>query len=101
VFKITQHSRDKELLKGLIKFFNCGRIEKRKTKAYDFTITSLKDLNDKFIPIIIKYPIIVYKDICFKQFCKAIYLMKIKSHLTKQGLLKLIKIKCNMKTQND
>ncbi len=48
VFKLTQHSCDILLLKGLTKFFNCGRIEYRKDgEGCDFTVNSLKDFEER------------------------------------------------------
>jgi hypothetical protein len=43
VFKITQHYRDILLLKGIVDFFNCGRVKLRNIKqGCDFTVNSLK-----------------------------------------------------------
>ena len=57
VFKITQHSRDVELLLGIEKYFAFGRVEKRSTDACDFSVNSFKDLDDKIIPFFLKYPL--------------------------------------------
>ena len=51
VFQITQHSRDVELMKSLISFFNCGRYAFRPNKNHgDFLVTTFSDVNDKIIP---------------------------------------------------
>jgi len=50
VFKITQHYRDIELLKNISNYLGCGRVEKRKSKACDFTVTSFKSFDEKIIP---------------------------------------------------
>ena len=98
VFKITQHYRDKELLRGITEYFNCGRIEKRKTEAYDFTVNSLKDLYDKIIPFFIMFPLQGSKLLNFQDFNKIVDIMKIKGHLTKKGLQKIKNIKATMNT---
>ena len=46
VFQLTQHSRDQELMKSLIEYFNCGQIYKR-LKAFDYKVTKLSDLTTK------------------------------------------------------
>ena len=50
VFKLTQHSRDVELLKGIADFPKCGRVENRREEACDFTVNSLKSFEDIIIP---------------------------------------------------
>ena len=37
VFKITQHNRDKKLLKIISEFFDCGRIDKRKKSLWFYS----------------------------------------------------------------
>ena len=99
VFKITQHSRDFQLLKNIALFFDCGRIEKRTTKACDFTVNKLDDLHEKIIPFLLKYPLHSSKSLNFKDFCRVILIMKTKGHLTKQGLDEIKIIKAGMNTK--
>lgn len=50
VFRLTQHSRDEQLLKSLINYLNCGRLDKRPGKdAVCFIIIKLKDILNKII----------------------------------------------------
>jgi len=98
VFKITQHSRDVELLKGIEKFFACGRVEKRSTNACDFTVNSLKDFDNKIVPFFLKYPLHGSKFSNFKDFNKIIQIMKVKGHLKKEGLEIIQNIKAGMNT---
>jgi hypothetical protein len=98
VFKITQHSRDVELLKGIEKFFACGRVEKRSTNACDFTVNSLKDFEKKIVPFFLKYPLQGSKLSNFKDFNKVIHIMKVKGHLKKEGLETIKNIKIGMNT---
>lgn len=99
VFKITQHFRDIELLETIKDYFCCGRIEKRNIKACDFTVTSIKDLNDKIIPFFSKFPIQSSKALNYQDFYKVIEMMKAKDHLTKKGLNNIKAIKANMNTR--
>ena len=98
VFKITQHSRDMELLIGIKDFFECGRVEKRNKDACDFTVNRLKDFELKIIPFFLKYPLKGSKVLNFKDLNKVVNIMKIKGHLTKKGLKTILDIKYNMNT---
>ena len=98
VFKITQHSRDIELLKGIEKFFSCGRVEKRSTNACDFTVNSLKDFDNKIVPFFLKYPLQGSKFSNFKDFNKIVQIMKVKGHLNREGLETIKSIKVGMNT---
>lgn len=52
-FIITQHSRDKQLMKYLVTYLGCGRYEARSkdknTQAGDFVVTKLSDITEKII----------------------------------------------------
>lgn len=98
VFKITQHSRDIELLKGIENFFSCGRVEKRNTKACDFTVSSLEAFDKKIIPFFHKFPLQGSKFMNFQDFNEVVKIMKTKGHLTKEGLEKIKNIKAGMNT---
>ena len=97
VFKLTQHSRDILLLKGIVNFFNCGRVELRKNKqGCDFTVNSLSAFEDIIIPFFLKYPLLGSKLLNFKDFIKVFKIIKAKEHLTKEGMSKIKEIKSNM-----
>lgn len=96
VFKITQHSRDRELLKGIADYFSCGRVENRKGEACDFTVNSFKSFYEIIIPFFIKYPIEGSKLLNFQDFKEVVEIMKVKGHLTPEGINKIKQIKANM-----
>lgn len=98
VFKITQHSRDINLLKMIARFFDCGRVEKRNGKACDFTVNSFKDIKYKILPFFLQYPLIGSKSFNFKDFNKVVNIMESKEHLTEEGLKKIKSIKVCMNT---
>lgn len=98
--KITQHTRDIELMQSLVKFFGCGLIEKRlNSNVCDFIVYSHKDIWEKIIPFFEKYPIqgVKYED--FMDFCKVALLIKNKAHLTQQGIEEILNIKSRMNTK--
>lgn len=95
-FSVTQHSRDKELLYGILKFFDCGRVANRSGECCDFRVNSLKELDEKVIPFFLKYPLPGSKSLNFHDFKKVLEMMKNKEHLTENGLITIQKIKAGM-----
>jgi LAGLIDADG endonuclease len=94
---LTQHSRDILLLKGIVDFFNCGRVELRNNKqGCDFTVNSFSAFENKIIPFFLKYPMQGSKLLNFKDFIKVVEIIKAKEHLTEQGMNKIKEIKSNM-----
>ena len=79
-------------------FLACARIEKRKKEACDFTVNSFKAFELKIIPFFLTYPLQGSKSLDFKDFNKVINIMKVKGHLTEQGLKKIKDIKAGMNT---
>lgn len=98
VFKITQHSRDIQLLELIKNFFGCGRIEKRAGFAADFTVTSRSSLESKILTFFNKYPLLGSKLLNLKDFNEAFKIMEAKGHLTEEGLNKIRVIKAGMNT---
>lgn len=96
VLKITQHSRDRELLKKIKDYFSCGRVENRKTEACDFTVNSFKSFNEIIIPFFEKYEIEGIKHTNYEYFKEVVEIMKVKEHLTYEGLERIKEIKSNM-----
>ena len=84
-------------MQSLIKYFNCGRVYKKKDAFY-FKVTKLSDLNEKIIPFFVKYPIQGVKSKDFKDFCKVTELILNKAHLTSEGLQLIRQIKTGMNT---
>lgn len=101
VFKITQHYRDIELLKSISNYLGCGRVEKRKSKACDFAVTSFKSFDEKIIPFFFLNPLYGSKSLELNSFKEAFLIMKNKEHLEVQGLEKLKNIKNSMNTKRE
>ena len=95
LFKISQHERDKELMKSFIDYFNCGSISKNSTWI-DYTVVKQEDLLLKIIPFFDKYQIVGVKHQDFLDFKKVAELIRVKDHLTTSGLNKIKLIKEGM-----
>lgn len=96
IFQLTQNSRDEQLMRILINYFNCGNVYKKGERGIDFKVTKFDDLIDKIIPFLQKYQVIGVKSKDFADFCKAAELIKNKDHLTTSGLDQIRKIKSGM-----
>ena len=68
-FQVTQHMRDEQLIRSLIKYFECGNIQKN-AENFDFRVTKFDDIVNKIIPFLKKYPILGVKALDFSDFCK-------------------------------
>ena len=82
IFKLTQHFRDENLMKSLIKYFECGYIEKYKSgniNWVDFRVTKFDDIANKIIPFFQKHLIQGVKAKDFANWCKVAELMKEKN----------------------
>jgi hypothetical protein len=98
-FTITQNSRDEQLMRSLIDFFNCGHLNKKNNNCFNFTVRKFTDLETKIIPFFIKFPILGVKLLNFQDFIKASKLINNKEHLTIEGLKKISEIKKSMNTK--
>jgi hypothetical protein len=98
-YNITQHSIDKVFMNSLVKFWGCGKVFLRfRENKVDFQILKLKDLSDIVIPLFKNMPLQGAKSKDFADFCKAVDIMKVKGHLTNEGLDQLRKLKVGMNT---
>jgi hypothetical protein len=101
-FKVTQHSREAQLMKSLIEYLGCGRYEVRPNGfAGDFIVSKFTDINEKIIPFFNLYSPQGVKSLDFAAFCKAVVLMKDKLHLTPLGLEQIKCIKSEMNRKRD
>ena len=100
VFNLSQHSRDEQLLRRLIKFFKCGNIYKNRD-GYSFIVSKFKDIYFNIIPFFMKYSIHGVKALDFRDFCLLASIIKDKKHLTKDGLDKIKKIKSGMNRERN
>lgn len=94
-YVVTQHSRDRELLEGLVGYLGCGRYSKRK-EAGDFKVLSIADINEKIVPFFSEYQLQGIKSLNFADFRSVAQIMGNKGHLTKEGLELIQEIKMGM-----
>ena len=96
-FTLTQHHRDVELLRSIIKELGCGRIVVRpNVSTVELEVTKLSHLTEVIIPLFSKYSLHGDKINDFNDFKKVAMLMKNKSHLTPEGIEEIMRIKLGM-----
>lgn len=97
-FSLAQSLRDGLLIKHLVQYLGCGNYSERFTQGAicTFSVSKLKDLDEKIIPFFDKYPIEGSKFLDYQDFKKAVILIKDKAHLTSEGLDKIRQFKSGM-----
>ncbi len=99
-FTLTQHNRDLYLISKIKEYLACGQIYKTATTSIlQFSISKFTDILDKIIappPFFGNYPLQGSKSQDYADFCKIVNLIKIKAHLTKEGVDEIKKIKSGM-----
>jgi len=99
VFKITQHTRDTELLKEFVNYFNCGRYSLSSPEAGDYVVTKFHDIYTKIIPFFNKYTLKGSKFLDFYDLNRAAELIMNKAHLTSEGFEAIKQIKSGTNKQ--
>ena len=61
-----------------------------------FIVSKFSEIFEKILPFFKKYPIVGIKSEDFMDFCEVVNMMKVKVHLTQDGLNKIQKIKVGM-----
>ena len=97
IFKLTQHVKDKQLMKSLIKYFDCGNTNYERN-VINYKVTKFGDIIQKIIPFFKKYKIPGVKSQDFADWCKVAEMMRQKKHLTSEGLENIKQIKAGMNT---
>ena len=101
VFRIKLHLKDEELLKEVQAFFvspqgiGVGKISRGKDYC-EYMITSLRDIVKVIIPHFDNYPLITQKASDYLLFKRIIDLMKLKEHLTSEGLKNIVLLKSSL-----
>ena len=95
VFQLTQHVRDEQLMRSFIDYFNCGNICKSR-ESFVYRVEKFSDIENKIIPFFNKYQIQGVKHLDYLDFCKAVDIIKVKGHTTKEGLEQIKEIKTGM-----
>jgi hypothetical protein len=96
-FSISQHFRDKILLKNFVNYLGCGRsYESKNLNETYYLVTLFSDIIEKILPFFEKYPLLGCKKKDYIDFVNVAKLIKSKDHLTSVELDKILKIKSNM-----
>ena len=95
VFQITQHSRDRVLMKSIVDYLGCGRIRERGDYV-DVIFSKFSDNLNIIIPMFREHPILGTKALDFEDWQKVSNLMHNKVHLTSEGLEQIRLIKSGM-----
>jgi hypothetical protein len=100
MFSISQHSRDASLLRSICDLLGCGVYYPRSNREEgNFTVAKFSDIEQKIIPFFKNYPLHGVKSLDYSDFCKAVEIIKVKEHLTEEGLAEIEKIKSGMNTK--
>lgn len=101
VFKITQDRKNISLLESFTDVFTVGKIYKQSptVRVLDFIISGFADITKYVIPFFQAHPLEGAKKNDFEDFIKVADLMKIKSHLNKNGLEQIRLIKSGMNSK--
>ena len=96
-FKLTQHSRDEELMKSIVEYLGCGSYYPSSTKDIGvFIVSKFTDNLNKIIPFFDENSIIGIKSLNFADFKRVAEIIKNKAHLTSEGLDQIEKIKAGI-----
>lgn len=94
---LTQDSRDLELMKKLAITLSCGVVYQHSgSSVIRLTVTKSKDLFGKIIPLLKTHELQGIKKLDFEDFCKVAEIVKVKRHLTKEGLEEIFQIQAGM-----
>lgn len=99
IFKISLHNKDLKILEALQRTWGVGKIYKHSANASEYRVSSLKNLRI-IIDHFDKYPLLTQKLSDYLLFKQSVLLIEKKSHLTMEGLLKLVGIKASFAGQN-
>ena len=94
-FILTQHLRDKDLLESIICTIGCGRYI-TKPGYGEIIVEKFSDVYGKILPIFEEFKLQGIKSKEFEDFKKAALIIKDKTHLTREGLDEVKKIKGRM-----
>jgi|SRR6186713_2232690 len=103
-FKLTQHSRDEQLMKNIQAYLDAtrGKYSPSSISEHgDILVWRFMDIVEKIIPLFSKYPIMGVKLKDFQDFCLVAELIKENKHLSLEGLEQIRNIKAGMNKGRD
>jgi hypothetical protein len=100
IFEIELREDDKPILCEIQKSLDCGNIYRLDYERYakwhphvKLKVSNFADISTKIIPFFKRYPPQAKKRLQFDQFCEAAELIKLKQHLTLEGVIKIRALK--------
>ena len=106
-FHIKMQEKDKNLLEKVRNTMRCGEVYFQKeqranhTQCYRYTVSAQRDIFNKIIPFFQQYRLqSASKRKSFKMFCQIANFLKMRKHLTRNGIrrIRAIKVRMNRKT---
>ena len=94
-FVVVQHSRDKQILMALKRFFGAGVVRQNHEDRDCLRIRKLSALV-KVCDFFLKHPLKTKKNVDFRKFRKIVLQMTQKQHLRQDGLVEIIDIAMEM-----
>jgi hypothetical protein len=95
IFTIVLHKKDYAILEQIKHTLMVGEVTFKGDNEVSYRVESIKEL-EKVIDHFDKYPLISVKQSDYIIFKQCLSLMKMKEHLTKRGLLKIISLKTSL-----
>lgn len=96
---MSQHIRDERLFLRLASYLECGKVYLRNNntrQAVEFSVLNFTENVEKIIPLFRGNAILGVKALDFEDWYKASEIMKVKGHLTQEGLDQICQLKAGM-----
>lgn len=97
-FDISLHKKELALMKQIQDYFGgAGGINVHGEDSYQYTISSIKEINERVLPHFDNYPLITQKYSDYLLFKEGIYVINSKNNLTREEFIeKIVRIKASM-----
>ena len=94
-FLVVRHERDVQVLYGLKRFFRCGVVRRRGNNEYVFSIQKFHCLQ-QVVAFFERHGLKTKKNVDFKKFARIVHWMENERHLTREGLVDIVKLATTM-----
>ncbi len=97
-FVVVQHTRDRQILFALKRFFRAGSVRSNHDDRDCLRIRKLDSLIE-VCEFFLKHPLRTKKNVDFRKFRRIVNLMQQERHLTREGLLEIIDVARQMNSE--
>ena len=94
-FVVVQHTRDRQVLQALKRFFGAGSVRQNHGDRDCLRIRKFEALQ-QVSEFFTKHPLKTKKNVDFRKFRKILHLISQKRHLTREGLVEIIDVALSM-----